>query len=48
MITIKDFKGRIYNVMEVRRDNTLLECVIDKSRVVIRNFNWDGIGFVRP
>lgn len=47
-MTIQDFKGRIYKLIELRVNSTLLEDVQTGERVTIRNHNWDAIGFVRP
>lgn len=45
---IKDFKGRLYKLLEVGHATTLLEDVADGSRVRIRSWGWDDIGFVKP
>lgn len=45
---IKDFKGRLYKFLECDADSTLLEMLADGSRVRIRSWGWDAIGFVRP
>lgn len=47
-MTIKDFKGRIYSLIEVRKQNTLLECVKTNERITIRNNEWDSLGFIKP
>lgn len=47
MIRIKDFKGRVYNLIEICKDSALLECVLTGDKVRIRSYNWDDIGFVR-
>lgn len=48
MVTIRDFKGRLYNLLETTAAYTLLESVIDGSRIKIRSYGWDAIGFIRP
>lgn len=45
---IRDFKGRLYNVLDQSPISWLLECVDDGTRVRIRAHSWDDIGFVRP
>jgi len=45
---IKDFKGRLYTVIEERNNNTLLKCCATGHRIKIRSWGWDEIGFVRP
>lgn len=44
---VKDFKGRIYKLMDVGRDTTLLECSLTGAMVRIRSWGWDEIGFVK-
>lgn len=46
MLTVQDFKGRLYNVLEIGRSHTVLECVKTHDRVQIRSGNWYEIGFV--
>jgi hypothetical protein len=48
MITIKDFKGRIYDVLETGVTTTLLRCVKTGDHIRIRSYGWHEIGFVRP
>ena len=48
MITVRDFKGRLYDVIEHKADTTLLRCVQSGSYVRIRSYGWDEIGFVKP
>lgn len=45
---VRDFKGRLYKLLEVNRASTLLEALADGSRVRIRSYGWDELGFVRP
>lgn len=45
---VRDFKGRLYNVLDQSPVSWLLECVDDGTRVRIRAHSWDDIGFVRP
>ena len=47
-MAIHDFKGRLYELIEIRANSTLLQCILTGQRVIIRNHNWDAIGFVRP
>lgn len=42
---IKDFKGRMYSLIETTATGTLLQDCKDGSRVRIRNTGWDEIGF---
>ena len=44
---IRDFKGRVYKIIEEGMKTVLLECS-DGSRVRIRNYGWNEIGFIRP
>lgn len=45
---IKDFRGWLYKLLEIRSENTLLECLTTGDRVVIRNNGWDDLGFTKP
>lgn len=45
---IKDFKGRLYKLIDIGTATTLLEALADGSRVRIRSWGWDEIGFVKP
>jgi hypothetical protein len=48
IIIIKDFKGRLYKVLDIGMASTLLELLADGSRVSIRSYGWDELGFSRP
>lgn len=45
---IRDFKGRLYKVLDIGVASTLLEVLTDGSRVRIRSWGWDELGFIRP
>jgi hypothetical protein len=45
---IRDFKGRLYKVLDIGSASTLLEVLTDGSRVRIRSGGWDELGFIRP
>lgn len=47
-MTVRDFKGRLYRLIEVSHKGTLLEKIDDGSRVRIRNNSWFEIGFIAP
>lgn len=46
-MTIRDFKGRIYTVIEIGRITTLLKCEKTGDSVRIRSYDWDEIGFIK-
>lgn len=48
IMIIKDFKGRLYRVLDIGMASTLLEMLSDGSRVRIRSYGWDELGFLRP
>lgn len=43
---VKDFKGRWYKILEIRRDVTILECYQSGGRVTIRSTGWAEMGFI--
>lgn len=45
---IKDFKGNLYAMIDIREKTTLLRCVNTGAHIVIRNHNWSDIGFLKP
>lgn len=45
---IRDFKGRLYKVLDIGAASTLLELLADGSRIRIRSWGWDELGFIRP
>jgi hypothetical protein len=47
MLTVKDFKGRLYSVIEVNSQSTLLRCTKTGDHVRIRSFDWHAIGFIK-
>jgi hypothetical protein len=47
MVMVRDFKGRLYQILEVGRDTTLLRCQHTGDMVRVRSYGWDDIGFVR-
>lgn len=46
MLTVKDFKGRLYRVLEIGRVYTILECLKTHDRIQIRSANWYDVGFI--
>lgn len=48
IMIIKDFKGRLYKILDIGSASTLLELLADGSRVRIRSYGWDELGFLRP
>lgn len=46
-MTIRDFKGRIYTVIEIGRNSTLLRCEKTGDSVRIRSYGWNEIGFIK-
>ncbi len=48
MITIRDFKGRVYQVLETCNGTTLLQDVKTRDRVRVRAWGWHDIGFIKP
>lgn len=42
----KDFKNRLYILVEVNKRGTVLECDKTGDRVTIRNNNWYEMGFI--
>lgn len=45
---IKDFKGWLYQIVDIGHDTTLLLCESTGQYVRIRSWGWDEIGFIRP
>ena len=45
---IKDFKGRSYHLIDINSRHTILLCDATGDRVIIPNWNWDGVFFVSP
>lgn len=44
---VSDFKGRLYEILEIGNKTTLLKCIMDNSHVRIRNYGWEAIGFTK-
>ena len=48
MVTVIDFQGRPYSVLDIGPFTTLLECNATHEHVRIRNWDWNEIGFIKP
>lgn len=44
---IKDFKNRLYQVLETNMQYTIAQCLHTGDRVKIPSNGWDKIGFVK-
>lgn len=47
MTTIKDFKNRVYVVLEITKTHTIAECALTLDRITISNNHFLNLGY-RP